>query len=237
MRRIATPIAPAMSGSSAPVPARSTCSLEVGRRDARRIDVGKRKGRHSASQEEINDILVAQAKAGHSVVRLKAGDPMVYGRAGEEIEALRDADVAFSVVPGITAALGAAAEAAIPLTHRRHASSLVFATGHAATGESGVEWAGIARSDATLSLYMAKSVAHEVAASLLAAGLPADTPVGAVENVSRRNARRFFGRLDELGHLARMKVDGPVVIFVGRAVAEGEWNDAVAFAEAEALAA
>ncbi len=211
--------------------------LEVGRRDARRIHVGKRKGRHSHGQDEINAILVAEAKAGNSVVRLKSGDPMIYGRAGEEIAALREAGVAFSIVPGITAALGAAAEAAIPLTHRRHASSLVFATGHAARGESGVEWANVARTDATLTLYMARSVADEVASSLMAAGLAADTPVGAVENVGRADGRRFFGRLDELPRLSRMKVDGPVVIFVGRAVAEGEWSEAIAFEDAAALAA
>ncbi|ESR22834.1 siroheme synthase CysG [Lutibaculum baratangense] len=211
--------------------------LEAGRRDARRIHVGKRKGRHSARQDEINAVLIAEARSGNSVVRLKAGDPMVYGRAGEEIASLREAGVAFSIVPGITAALGAAAEAAIPLTHREHASSLIFATGHAATGEAGIEWAQVARHDATLSLYMAKSVADEVAAQLMAAGLSPDTPVGAVENVGREDGRRFYGRLDELGRLAGMRVDGPVVIFVGRAVAEGEWAEAVAFAEAEALAA
>lgn len=211
--------------------------LEVGRRDARRVHVGKRKGQHSARQEEINGILVAEAKAGNSVVRLKSGDPMIYGRAGEEIAALREAGVGFDIVPGITAALGAAAEAAIPLTHRKHASSIVFGTGHAAKGEQGIEWANMARHDATLTLYMAKSVADEVAGSLLASGLPGDTPVGAIENVARDGARRFYGRLDELSRLSGMKVDGPVVIFVGRAVAEGEWANAVAFEDAPALAA
>ncbi len=212
--------------------------MEHVRRDARRIDVGKRKGQAVATQGEINDILVSEARAGHRVVRLKAGDPMIYGRAGEEIAALRNAGVEHAVVPGITAALGAAAETATPVTHRDHASSLVFATGHAATGAEGIEWSRIARTDVTLSLYMARSNADEVAASLISAGLPADTPVGAVENATRADARRFFGRLGDLPALARRgDIDGPVVIFVGRAVAEGDWADASSFASAEILAA
>jgi len=204
--------------------------LDVVRRDARRLDVGKRKGHAKASQDEINAILVSEAQAGNKVVRLKAGDPMVYGRAGEEIAALRAAGIEHAVVPGITAALGAAAETATPLTHRKHASALVFATGHAAPGEDGLDYAELARTDASLSLYMAKSVADEVAWSLAEHGLPADTPVAAIENACRPNQRRFFGRLDELPALAsREEVAGPVVIFVGRAVAEGDWAGAEAF--------
>ncbi|MCT8972771.1 siroheme synthase CysG [Microbaculum marinisediminis] len=212
--------------------------LDVVRRDARRIDVGKRKGRANASQAEINAILIAEAKAGHRTVRLKAGDPMVYGRAGEELAALRQADIAHAVVPGITAALGAAADTATPLTHRAHASALVFATGHAAPGADGLDWAELARSDATISLYMARSVADEVANALISHGLSPDTPVAAVENACRPHQRRFFGRLDRLPALAgRGDVTGPVVIFVGRAVAEGDWADAESFAAKAALAA
>ncbi len=212
--------------------------LDVVRRDARRIDVGKRKGRAKASQDEINAILIAEATAGHRVVRLKAGDPMVYGRAGEEIAALRDAGIDHAVVPGITAALGAAAETATPLTHRAHASALVFATGHAAPGEDGLDWAELARSDATISLYMARSVADEVAASLISNGLSPDTPVAAIENACRPEQRRFFGRLSEMPALAgRKELAGPVVIFVGRAVAEGDWADAESFVAKATLAA
>lgn len=212
--------------------------MDVVRRDARRIDVGKRKGRAAATQDEINAILIAEASAGHRVVRLKAGDPMIYGRAGEEIAALREAGIAHAVIPGITAALGAAAETATPLTHRRLASTLVFATGHAAPGEDGIDWAGIARSDATVALYMARSVAGEVAGRLMAHGLAPGTPVGAVENSCRPNQRRFFGRLDALAGLERRgDVEGPVVIFIGPAVAEGDWAGAEAFAPAEVLAA
>lgn len=212
--------------------------MDVVRRDARRIDVGKRKGRASVRQDQINAILVAEAAAGRRVVRLKAGDPMVYGRAGEEIAALREAGVAHAVVPGITAALGAAAETGTPLTHRRLASTLVFATGHVAPGEEGLDWAQIARADATVSLYMAKSVAGEVAGRLVAHGLAPCTPVGAVENACRPDQRRFYGRLDELAGLARRNdVGGPVVIFIGPAVAAGDWAGAEAFAPAAVLAA
>jgi len=212
--------------------------MEVVRRDARRIDVGKRKGRAPVGQAEINAILVEEARAGHAVVRLKAGDPMVYGRAGEEIAALRDAGVAHAVVPGITAALGAAAETATPLTHREFASSLIFATGHAAPGEESIDWAALARSDATVSLYMAKTVADQVAGALMAHGLDADTPVGAVENACRPVQRRFFGTLADLPRLSgRGDLAGPVVIFVGRAVAEGDWANAEPFATSETLAA
>ena len=223
--------------------------LDVVRRDARRIDVGKRKGRANASQAEINAILIAEAKAGHRTVRLKAGDPMVYGRAGEELAALREAGIAHAVVPGITAALGAAADTATPLTHRAHASALVFATGHVAQGGhaapgadgldwAGLDWAALARSDATISLYMARSVADEVANALISHGLSPDTPVAAVENACRPHQRRFFGRLDRLPALAgRGDVTGPVVIFVGRAVAEGDWAEAESFAAKAALAA
>jgi len=212
--------------------------LDVVRRDARRIDVGKRKGAAKASQAEINDILVSEAQVGHRVVRLKAGDPMIYGRAGEEIAALREAGIDHAVVPGITAALGAAAETATPLTHRKHASALVFATGHAAPGEDGIDWADVARADATVTLYMARTVADEVAASLMAHGLSPDTPVGAVENACRPVQRRFFGRLDELSGLAgRGDTDGPVVIFVGRAVAEGDWTGAETFENSATMAA
>ncbi|MEJ8574386.1 siroheme synthase CysG [Microbaculum marinum] len=212
--------------------------LDVVRRDARRIDVGKRKGRAPVGQDRINDILIEEAAAGHTVVRLKSGDPMIYGRAGEEIAALRRAGIEHAVVPGITAALGAAAETATPLTHREHASALVFATGHAAPGENDIDWADIARADATVTLYMAKSVADETARSLIENGLSPDTPVGAVENACRPVQRRFYGRLADLPHLAgRGDVGGPVVIFIGRAVAEGDWGGAEAFADAGILAA
>jgi uroporphyrin-III C-methyltransferase/precorrin-2 dehydrogenase/sirohydrochlorin ferrochelatase len=193
-----------------------------GRRDARRIYVGKAKGAHAVSQSEINTLIVAEAKAGNRVVRLKSGDPLIYGRAGEEIAALRAADISFDIVPGITAAFAAAAEAEIPLTFREGAHSLVFATGHDADGRTLPDWANLALAGATVAVYMGRSVAGEVAARLIEAGLNASTPVAVIENASRSNRRAYAGRLDELGVIAaRPELTGPVLILVGEVVALG----------------
>ncbi len=193
-----------------------------GRRDARRIHVGKAKGAHSASQDEINRLIVNEALAGRRVVRLKSGDPLIFGRAGEEIAALRAAGVSFDIVPGITAAFAAAAEAEIPLTLRDTSSSLVFATGHTADGETLPDWAGLALRGATVAVYMGRTVAAKVASRLIAAGLSAATPVAVIENASRADRRAFAGRLDELATLAaRPEISGPVLIIVGDVVAAG----------------
>jgi uroporphyrin-III C-methyltransferase/precorrin-2 dehydrogenase/sirohydrochlorin ferrochelatase len=193
-----------------------------GRRDAHRIFAGKAKGEHSASQDEINAILVREARNGNRVVRLKSGDPLVFGRAGEEMAALRAAGISFDVVPGVTAAFAAAAEAEIPLTLRDVASSLVFATGQDADGESLPGWAGLALSGATVAVYMGKAVAAKVAAQLIEAGLPPATPIAVIENASRADHRAYAGRLDELASLAgRPELTGPVLIIVGDVVAAG----------------
>ena len=170
-----------------------------GRRDARRIYVGKAKGDHAVSQEEINALLVREAQKGNRVVRLKSGDPLIFGRAGEEMAALRAAGISFDVVPGITAAFAAAAENEIPLTLRDTASALVFATGHDADGDTLPGWAGLALSGATVAVYMGRTVAAKVAARLIEAGLAAATPVAVIENASRPDRRAYAGRLDELG--------------------------------------
>ena len=196
--------------------------VAMGRRDAERIAVGKRKGRHSASQEEINVILVREARAGRRVVRLKAGDPMVFGRAGEEMAALRAAGIPFEVVPGVTAALAAAAEAEIPLTLRGTSSAIVFATGQDANGEVLPDWAALARSGATVAVYMGRSVAAEVAARLIQAGLSSATPAAVIENATLADRRLFAGSLADLAAFAiRADVDGPALILIGRAAAEG----------------
>ena len=205
--------------------------VAMGRRDARRIDVGKRKGAHSVTQGEINAILVSEAAAGRRVVRLKAGDPLVFGRAGEEMAALRQAQIPFEVVPGVTSALAAAAEAEIPLTLRGTASSLVFATGHDAEGGVLPGWADLALSGATVAVYMGRSVAAGVAARLMEAGLGAGTPVAVIENATLPERRVFAGTLRDLPAFAgRAEVDGPALILIGAAVGEG------ALAEAEPLA-
>ncbi len=193
-----------------------------GRREARRVYVGKAKGAHAASQDEINALIVREARAGNRVVRLKSGDPLIYGRAGEEMAALRAAGVSFDVVPGITAAFAAAAEAEIPLTLREQSSALVFATGHDVDGETLPDWAGVALSGATVAVYMGRTVAAKVAARLIAAGLAPSTPVAVVENASRADHRAYAGRLDELGRVAARATDNaPVLILIGDVVAAG----------------
>ncbi len=193
-----------------------------GRRDARRIYVGKAKGDHSMSQDEINAILVREAEKGHSVVRLKSGDPLIFGRAGEEMAALRAAGISFDVVPGVTAALAAAAETEIPLTLRDSSSALVFATGHAADGDTLPGWAGLALGGATVAVYMGRAVAAGVAARLIEAGLSASTPVAVIENASRTEKRAYAGRLDELARIAaRTDANGPVLFIIGEVVALG----------------
>jgi uroporphyrin-III C-methyltransferase/precorrin-2 dehydrogenase/sirohydrochlorin ferrochelatase len=195
--------------------------VAMGRRDALRIYVGKAKGAHAASQDEINAILVREARDGRRVVRLKSGDPLIFGRAGEEMAALRSAGIPFDIVPGITAAVAAAAENEIPLTLRDVASTLVVATGHDMRGDTLPDWAGLALSGATVAVYMGRSVATKVAGKLIENGLGASTPVAVIENASRADRRVYAGRLDELAQIAdRPELDGPVVIIVGRVVAE-----------------
>jgi len=195
--------------------------VAMGRRDALRIYVGKAKGMHAASQDEINAILVREARDGRRVVRLKSGDPLIFGRAGEEMAALRAAGIPFDIVPGVTAAIAAAAENEIPLTLRDVASTFILATGHDMRGDTLPEWAGLALAGSTIAVYMGRSVASKVAARLIENGLSASTPVAVIENASREDRRAFAGRLDELAGIAdRPELDGPVVIIVGKVIAE-----------------
>ena len=193
-----------------------------GRRDARRIYVGKAKGAHAVSQGEINALIVREALKGQSVVRLKSGDPLIFGRAGEEMQALRAAGVSFDIVPGITSAFAAAAESEIPLTLRNSASALVFASGHDVDGETLPGWGGLALSGATVAVYMGRTVAGKVAQRLIEAGMKSSTPVAVIENASREDKRAWSGRLDELVEFAgRPDVSGPVLIIVGDVVSAG----------------
>ncbi len=196
--------------------------VAAGRRDAARIYVGKAKGNHAISQDEINAILVREARAGRQVVRLKSGDPLIFGRAGEEMAALRAAGISFAIVPGITAALAAAAETEIPLTLRREASSLVFASGHDLDGETLPDWAGVALAGATVAVYMGATVAAKVAERLAEAGLAPHTPVAVIVNASRPDRAAVAGRLADLGSLAAgLAVEGPALILIGDVVAAG----------------
>ncbi len=194
--------------------------VDMGRRDAERLSVGKRKGCHSKSQDEINQLLVRLGQDGKRVVRLKSGDPLVYGRAGEEMAALREAGITYEIVPGITSAFAAAADFELPLTLRGVASSLIFTTGHDLAGDVLPDWARLAISGATIAVYMGRTVAASVAARLIEAGLPAETTVAVIENASRAERRLLHGTLKDLPDLQyRDELDGPVMVIIGDAVA------------------
>lgn len=199
--------------------------VDMGRRDAERIAVGKAKGRHSVTQAAINDLLVKLGREGRHVARLKAGDPLVFGRGGEEIAALRAAGVRYTVVPGVTAALAAAADYAVPLTLRGVASSVVFATGHGAGGAEPAGWPEVARSGGTVGIYMGRSVAAETFERLVGNGVSPATPVAVIENAGRADSRALVGLLSDLPMLAmRDDIDGPALILVGEAVAAGDFG-------------
>ena len=212
--------------------------VAMGRRDAERLPVGKRKGCHSKSQTEINALLVDLARQGKRVVRLKSGDPLVFGRAGEEMQALRDAEIAYEVVPGVTAAFAAAADFRLPLTLRGVTSSLVFTTGHDLKGEVLPDWARLAIAGATVAVYMGRSVAAEVAGRLIAAGLSPDTAVAVAENASLPGRRLLHGTIADLPALAgRSELSGPVMTLIGDAVAGADFTRSTPLAAATENAA
>ncbi|MFC3069521.1 uroporphyrinogen-III C-methyltransferase [Phenylobacterium soli] len=198
---------------------------------ARRISVAKRKSRHSYSQDEINRMLVAFALEGLKVVRLKGGDPFIFGRGGEELEACRAAGVECHVVPGVTAALAASASAGAPLTHRGSAQAVTFVTGHAREGaEPDLDWASLARPNQTVVIYMGLSMAAPIAARLLAAGRAAATPALIVENASRADERRVLTTLAGLADAAA-SLKGPALLIVGEAMALARDGEAPALIE------
>lgn len=206
--------------------------VDMGRRDAERLSVGKRKGCHSKLQSEINDLLVSVASEGKRVVRLKSGDPLVYGRAAEEMAALREAGISYDIVPGITSAFAAAADFELPLTLRGVASSLIFTTGHDLTGDVLPDWARLAISGATIAVYMGRTVAASVAARLMEAGLPAETTVAVVENASRVEKNLLHGTLRDLPGLQhRDDLNGPVMVIIGDAVAGANFERSVPLAQ------
>ncbi|WP_233714005.1 siroheme synthase CysG [Aquamicrobium zhengzhouense] len=199
--------------------------VSLGRRDAERVFAGKRKGCHSKSQCEINALLVALGRQGKRVVRLKSGDPLVFGRAGEEMAALREAGISYEIVPGVTAAFSAAADFNLPLTLRGVSSSLVFTTGHDLKGAALPDWAKLAIEGATVAVYMGRSNAAEVSRNLAAAGLSPDTAVAIVENSSLPNRRLFHGSLADLAGLQdREDLAGPVMTIIGDAVAGADFR-------------
>jgi uroporphyrin-III C-methyltransferase len=193
--------------------------LELAPVAARRISVAKRKSRHSYSQDEINRMLVAFALEGLNVVRLKGGDPFIFGRGGEELEACREAGVACHVVPGVTAVLAASAAAGAPLTHRGAAQAVTFVTGHAAAGkEPDLDWQSLAKANHTVVIYMGLSMAAPIAARLMAAGRQGATSALIVENASRADERRVVTTLAGLAEAAA-NLNGPALLIVGEAMA------------------
>ena len=194
--------------------------LDLAHPEARRVQVGKRAGRHSKAQVEIDRMIVAAALSGERVVRLKGGDPSIFGRATEEISACRDAGVDVSICPGVTAASAAAAGLGGSLTLRGLARKLVFVTAHARASEAlDLDWQALADPQATLAIYMGKAAAGEVSRELVAAGLPFDTPVALVENASLPSERHMRTRLDLLPLAAKAGLGGgPALLLIGQAL-------------------
>lgn len=195
--------------------------LDLVPRGVRLVSVGKRSGRHSKDQRTIDGLIVDAALAGERVVRLKGGDPSIFGRATEELDACRAAGIAVRICPGVTSASAAAASVGLSLTLRGLARRLTFVTAHTRKGETvDLDWPALADPQATLAIYMGKAAAPVVSAKLIRAGLAPDTPVVMVESASLPEERRFSTRLDLLPLAARTALgEGPAVILVGRSVA------------------
>jgi uroporphyrin-III C-methyltransferase/precorrin-2 dehydrogenase/sirohydrochlorin ferrochelatase len=193
--------------------------LDRARRDAARVPVGRRVGKPGIGQDAINKLLIEAAKSGQRAVRLKGGDAFVFGRGGEEVEALRQAGVAYSVVPGITAGLGAAAQFEVPLTFRREALRITFLTAHKAGDADLVDWSALTDEKMTVVVYMGMTAAPSVRSGLLAAGRSPNTPVGVFARVTRSDAQAVVGTLDDLPRLVEQIDGGPAVLIIGDVVA------------------
>ena len=201
---------------------------------ARLVSVAKSRARHTLQQHEINALLVREALAGHDVVRLKGGDPFVFGRGGEEAEACYAAGVPVEVVPGVSAAMGAAAAAQIPLTHRENASIVSFVAGQC-KGLADQNWAGLAGVGRTLVIYMGVATSDAIAEKLMADGLAPDMPVAIIENAARPSMRVLRGALAGLGALVEEdKVKSPALIVIGEVTARERTQDLLKIAETAA---
>jgi uroporphyrin-III C-methyltransferase/precorrin-2 dehydrogenase/sirohydrochlorin ferrochelatase len=193
--------------------------LELARPDAERIFAGKRRGNHALPQGELNLLLVRLARENKRVVRLKGGDPYIFGRGGEEVETLVEHGIPFEVTPGITAASGVAAYAGIPLTHREHAQACVFVTGHLKDGSIDLDWPGLARRKQTVVIYMGLVGLPTLCAKLIEHGLPEDWPAAIVQQGTTPNQRTVTGTLSTLPHLAAdAGLQAPTLIIVGEVV-------------------
>jgi uroporphyrin-III C-methyltransferase len=212
--------------------------LDFARSDAQRISVAKQRAHHTLPQEAINALIVAHVKAGSIVVRLKGGDPFVFGRGGEEVEAVRAAGLPVEVVPGVSAALGCAAEAMLPLTHRDWSSAVSFVAGQC-KGLSEQDWSGLAGQGRTLVIYMGVANARAIADKLMSDGVAPDMPVAVLERGTLPGARALRTLLADLGDMVeRDSVKSPAIIVVGEVVllSDAENRLATLARQAEALA-
>src|SRR5258707_5905402 len=200
--------------------------LDRSRRDASRVAVGRRVGKPGIGQDAINRLMIEAAKSGQRVVRLKGGDPFVFGRGGEEVEALREAGVAYSVIPGITASVGAAAQFEVPLTLRNEALRITFLTAHKARDAESVDWSTLTDERMTVVVYMGMTAAPSGRAGLLSAGRSPQTPVGVFARVTRPDAQAAVGTLDELPALVEQIDGGPAILIIADVVAHSApWRD------------
>lgn len=186
---------------------------------AQQIYAGKQSSRHALPQEAINALLVRLAREGRQVIRLKGGDPFVFGRGGEELETLAAAGIAFEVVPGITAATGCAAYAGFPLTHRNHAQSVTFVTGHLKDGTVNLDWPALARPRQTVVFYMGIGAADEICRQMMAHGLPSLTPAAVIRNGTLSTQQTLLASLGTLPHrIIESGIKPPALIVVGSVV-------------------
>ena len=193
--------------------------MNLVRREAERIYVGKQPDDHELPQDEISALLVKLARQGKRVLRLKGGDPFIFGRGGEEIEALAADGIAFQVCPGVTAATGAAAYAGIPLTHRDHAQSCVFVTGHGKDGKIALDWGALLQPRQTVAIYMGLRNLEALTREFIAHGADADLPAAVIDNATRATQRVVIGTLGTVAAKVRAaELSGPAIIIIGTVV-------------------
>jgi len=193
--------------------------LNLVRRDAKRIYVGKLPDKHAMQQEEISQLLADEAKKGRRVLRLKGGDPFIFGRGGEEIMTLVEQGVPFQVVPGITAASGGATYAGIPLTHRDHAQACLFVTGHGKDGQIAMDWNALIQPRQTIAIYMGRSALRSLMSEFMKQGADATLPVAVIDNGTRQNQRVVTGTLKTIADIAdKADLKGPSMIIIGTVV-------------------
>ena len=193
--------------------------IDLIRRDAEKIYVGKQRDNHTVRQEEINALLVKYAKEGKRVLRLKGGDPFIFGRGGEEIDSLVDNNISFQVVPGITSASGCSAYSGIPLTHRDHAQSCIFVTGHLKKGKLDLNWEKLIQPNQTIVFYMGLVSINIICSQLIKFGLDPKTPCALVEQGTTRNQKVYASTVDEMNNLVeKEKPSAPTIFIIGHVV-------------------